>query len=518
MAFEILEDAPTGRFEVITEAEKPTSRAQFKSAIGSIMDPVNNYSGANPIGGAIRGAGSIGSTLIRPFESKSENDQRRVAIDAGLTSAIGSDPESTAYKTTKLGAEIAGTSGIGGALAKGLAFAPKFASSVASGGMLSPGANVATRIAGGAITGGASAGLVNPEDAGMGAAIGSALPAGVKLLGATGRAIGSSLSGGGVSPEVAALAKRAADLGIDVPADRLVNSKPLNALAATLNYVPFSGRAATEARMGEQLNTALSRTFGQDSSNVTQALRKASGDLGSEFDKVLQANSVKLTPAFKTALANAESQAVNELGPDSAGIILKQIANIQTMGANGAIDGQAAYNIKKTLDRIGNRNSPEAFYARDLKKSLMDALNDSLGAKQAAEFANVRKQYGNMLSLENLAQNGADGGVSIGRLANMKNIRNNDLQELADISSQFLKSRENPHGAAQRTMMGLFAAGTGGLAGLPYVAGGALVGRGANSALNSNAVRGLLTDGAPQIPVGGLLSIGQKAAPVFIAQ
>lgn len=501
--------------------------AQDKSRFVFVNDKPESSMALDAAGAVLRGAGSIGATLLTPLDMAARalgvqnsfigRDDRRTAMDQALQSR-GVDTESNTFKGVKLGTEIAGTAGIGGMLAAPLkTVAPSFSAAIESGGLFAQGASMPTRIAGGAITGGATAGLVDPNDVGMGAAVGAAFPVGVKAVGAMGRGIGNAITAGGVTPEVAALAKRAADLGIDVPADRLVNSKPLNALSATLNYVPFSGRAATEAKMGEQLNTALSRTFGQDSSNVTQALRKASSDLGSEFDKVLQANSVKLTPAFKTALADAESQAINELGPDSAGIILKQIANIQTMGANGAIDGQAAYNIKKTLDRIGSRNTPEAYYARDLKKSLMDALNDSLGPKQAAEFATVRKQYGNMLSLEGLAQNGAEGGVSIGRLANMKNIRNNDLQELADISSQFLKTRENPHGAMQRLVLGGLAAGTGGVAGLPYLAGGALAGRGINSILNSNTARGLLIDGAPEIP-SGLLSFGQKTAPLVIGQ
>jgi hypothetical protein len=51
-------------------------------------------------------------------------------------------------------------------------------------------------------------------------------------------------------------------------------------------------------------------------------------------------------------------------------------------------------------------------------------LNRSLGPDEAAAFAKVRQQYGNMLDLEGIAQNGAEGGVSIAKLANMKNINN----------------------------------------------------------------------------------------------
>jgi hypothetical protein len=402
--------------------------------------------------------------------------------------------------TGELGGEIVATLPVGGVLGKlvqtgarglgvGTKAAPLVSALSSSGfraGAANPTINMLTRAAGGAATGGVSAGLVNPDDVGTGAAIGAALPPVLGVAGKAGQLIGKGLRGGEVSPEVANLASRAKDLGIDIPADRLVDSKPLNALASSLNYVPFSGRAATETKMQSQLNKALSRTFGQNSDNVTGALRKAGNDLGQKFDDVLSNNVVNVDNQFLSDLASHEQKALNELGPDQAQIIKKQIDQLLDKGANGQIDGQAAYNIKKTLDRIGNRNSPEAYYARDLKKSLMEALNRSLSPDDSKAFAKTRQEYGNMLALEKLAQNGAEGDISIGRLANLKNIGNKDLQELADIAAQFLKSREGSHGAAQRTVAGAAAAMLGGPATL---AAGIAGGRGANMLLNSQAGR-----------------------------
>jgi hypothetical protein len=523
------------------------------------------------LAGGIRGAGSIGATIMtaaqkvnsattsdasrkvmdgaayepRPSDGPtlsslvtgnapvSQDEQRRQDMDNALRS-LGADTSSPAFKVGKLGTEIAGTAGVGGAIAGTLRAAPVIAAAapnllraVQTGGMTagaggSAVGNALTRVAGGAINGGASAGLVDPSQAGTGALVGGAMPVVSKFASAAGNAIGGAMRGGGVAPEVVALADRAKALGINIPADRLVDSKPLNALAATLNYVPFSGRAGTEAAMADQMNTALSRTFGQNSPNVTQALRKASGDLGAQFDTVLKSNSVKMTPAFQTSLGDASKQATAELGPEQAAIINRQIAEIQGKAAlTGEIDGQTAYNIKKTLDRIGERNSPEAFYARDLKKKLMVALNDSMAPADAASFAKLRQQYGNMLDLENLATNGAEGGVSIGRLANLKNIGNPDVQELADIAAQFLKTRENPHGALQRLVIGGGAAGAaGGMGALPLLPVTAAAGRGANALLNSSSARNyVLGKGAPNalsrlLSNDDLAQLAYRAAPV----
>ncbi|MNJ31934.1 Transglycosylase SLT domain protein [compost metagenome] len=486
----------------------------------------------NLVAGGIRGAGSIGATILAPYDIAKdalngkglslESHRRRLADTEWALKDMGADQNSAAFQAGKLGAEIAGTAGMGGLLANGARLLPgasritPLIESIGSGGFRVGGQTgapaLATRAAGGAITGGASAGLVNPEDAGIGAAVGGAVPGAVSIVGNTTRGIGRAIRGGEVKPAVVELAKKAKDLGIDVPADRIVNSKPMNALAASLEYMPLSGRTATLDRTQSQFNRAITRTFGQDSDNVTMALRQAQDELGSKFDDVLKNNTVKMDQPFTDELATHTQRAANELEQGQASIITKQIDEIMAKVKKGEIDGQAAYNIKKTLDRIGQRNSPEAWYANDLKKSLMGVLNRSLKPEDAAAFAKVRQQYGTMLDLKKMAQNGADGDISIARVANMKNIGNPELQDLADIGAQFLKSRESPHGAMQRIMLGgLGAAGAGSGIVSPLLFGGAVAaGRGANAALNSNAIRGLLM--TPPRQGVGLLSHGAEKA------
>lgn len=443
----------------------------------------------------------------------------------------------------ELAGNIAATLPVGSILGRGVsAVAPslgrvapqaeKLANALRSGGMNLGGAptaslagqvgNMGLRMAGGAATGGVSAALVDPESAGTGALVGAAFPLAAAAIGKGANAAGRALRGGDVAPEVRNLAGRAADLGIDVPADRLVNSRPLNAVASSLNYMPFSGRAATEDAMQSQLNRALSRSFGQDSSNVTQALRSAADDLGQKFDDVLQKTAVKVDDQFLASLAERAQQAGNELGSDGARIIEKQIDEIINQAAKGGgqLDGQLAYNLKRTLDRIGQRSTPEAFYANELKRDLMGALNRSLGPKEAEAFAKVRQQYGNMLSLENLAKNGAEGDISIARLANMRNIRNPELQELADIAAQFLRPREGQHGAAQRIMAGALM-GVG--AGVPAATASVGVGRLANTLLNSNSARNMMLGQQSNSALANALrealpATAARMAPVISAQ
>ena len=158
----------------------------------------------NAVAGTLRGFGSGGATILAPRDMlegfiarkmgapELAPRDRRKGMDAGLE-AMGAETDSIAFQGGKLAGEVAGTAGAGGVVANTLAkvpgvaaAAPNFLNAIRSGGLSAPGANLATRVAGGAVSGGATAGLANPEDVGMGAAFGGALPIATKTAGVAG--------------------------------------------------------------------------------------------------------------------------------------------------------------------------------------------------------------------------------------------------------------------------------------------------------------------------------------------
>lgn len=171
---------------------------------------------ANLAAGALRGAGSIGATVLAPLDMMSDaksgkglslasNRQRRADMDAALQE-LGADPASIAYQAGKLGAEVAGTQGVGQvvaapirALAGTSPVGQALANAVATSGMrtgvagLGRGADLGIRTLGSAVSGGASAGLVDPSTAGTGAAIGAAVPATISTLGGAGKFVNSAI-------------------------------------------------------------------------------------------------------------------------------------------------------------------------------------------------------------------------------------------------------------------------------------------------------------------------------------
>lgn len=196
------------------QSEVPTSTTATGSSnalsriTGNVMSHLSSLRDYQINGGAglIRGAGSIGSTLLMSpkdiGDAISENsqpnlssiingekpisldDQRQKSMDDALSS-LGADTKSLAFGANKLGAEAAGTMGIGGAAAKlmqtmpWLAKYPSFLDAVRTSGISAGSAKgltaAALRAAGGATTGGLATALVSPEDAGKGAVIGGAL-------------------------------------------------------------------------------------------------------------------------------------------------------------------------------------------------------------------------------------------------------------------------------------------------------------------------------------------------------
>lgn len=162
--------------------------------------------GKNALGGLIRGAGSIGATVARPFESAAENDDRRKRIDENMADLVGADPESWMYKGFKLGGEIAGTAGAGGVVANGLRAVPLIAkgaapvlNAISSSGMTAGGLSgakaVGARALGGAVSGGAQAAMVDPGDSGTGAVIGAFTPGALQLAGKFGKSVYAAVAG-----------------------------------------------------------------------------------------------------------------------------------------------------------------------------------------------------------------------------------------------------------------------------------------------------------------------------------
>lgn len=189
---------------------QPNEAATQPDQGGGIGQTIGNIAA-----GAVRGAGSIGATILTPIDAAAraigiENEyigrtDRRAAMDEGLQS-LGADPESLAYQGGKIGAEIAGTAGAGGALgnvAARVGLNPAVGLALKTGGFSTGGhaaatigaraADAALRVGAGAATGATQAAMIDPDQAATGAAIGAAAPYAVKAVGKAGTALKNAI-------------------------------------------------------------------------------------------------------------------------------------------------------------------------------------------------------------------------------------------------------------------------------------------------------------------------------------
>lgn len=253
------------------QAAAPTPTAE-QSSFGQHL--------GNMAAGALRGAGSIGATLMAPIDmigdamdgkglSLDANRQRRKEMDTALQ-YMGAQPDSLLYKAGKLGGEVAGTAGAGGLLANGARAAgmsPALVAALSSGGLRAGGATGAAgmgiRTLGGAATGAASAGLVDPETAGSGAVFGGLLPGGLALSGKV---------GGALADGVNSAAKSLMQSAIKPTIAQLKSGDAATAVDTLLKYGinPTQGGVSKLRDLIDNLNGEISNRIGSSTATISK--------------------------------------------------------------------------------------------------------------------------------------------------------------------------------------------------------------------------------------------------------
>lgn len=368
--------------------EQPKQERSMLSEIGQ--------GAGNAVAGLIRGTGSIGSTILAPYDmakdaldgkglSLESNRERRASIDGGLRE-MGAETDSWMYQGGKLAGEIAGTAGTGGVLANGVrAVAPGatgLTNALATGGFKAgstPGAmNMLTRMAGGSATGAASAGLIDPEYAATGAIVGGALPPVVKGLGAVGGAVGRTISGPQVPDSLRQSVQAARGAGYVIP--------PTQAKPTLANRVleGFSGKITTaqnaSAKNQPVTQALISKELGLPANTPlsVDALKAVRLKAGQAYEAVSSTGTINTTQAYDDALngimANAK-KAAQGFPNAKQNPIIAEIDSLRT----SQLDASSAIAKIKEL-----RDSADAAYRagnKDLGKALKsgsDALEDAI--------------------------------------------------------------------------------------------------------------------------------------------
>lgn len=489
--------------------------------------------------GLIRGAGSIGSTLMAPQDYLSDfiqrkldpnytgnrNDQRRTDITGGLAT-LGADTASPEFSRGKMGGEVVGTLGIapglGGLISKA---APAVGSAVASGGMttgLAPtsmagrAGDMALRTLGGATSGAATAGAVDPESAGTGAAISGALPMVARTAGVLGNAIGRTVRGPEVPQRVADVARMASENGLVIPPSQVHPSLFNRTLEG------FSGKITTaqnaSARNAEQFRAMVNKDFGlPPETNLTpEILSGIRKQASASYEAIKQTGAMAGDDTFRGALNKIKSTyegAASDFPELAKPELTKVIDSLDkpVFKASSAIDAIRILRDKAdTAYRTGEKATGKAF--KEAASAMEDVVERNLermgsnGQEMLKQFRDARTTIAKTYTAEN-ALNPATGNIEASKLASRVQRgkpTSGGMQDIGNFALTFPKAAQSVErmGSLPQTSPLDWALG-GGLSavlGNPLAMASVLARPAARSMVLSSPVQnGLLRGGAPSI-------------------
>jgi hypothetical protein len=345
------------------------------------------------------------------------------------------------------------------------AAAPNLLQAVRTGGMSAGGGGVLTRTAGGAITGGAAAGLVSPEDATTGAAVGAALP----VVGAAVKGVARAVRLNPNNPQLAA--KAINQYGIPLGVADVSNNPVVRATRSVLNDTPIVGSIGQRQHEAVQqgFNRAVGATFGAPAPKLTpEVLDVAKKRMGAEFDRIWDGNALRFDGELAQSLQELRASAAKLPQGESARLTgwLDDVESkmVATQGGGMVMPGDVANRLQSKLRQEVERAS--GFLKDDLRtlrRSIVGAFNRSVSPDDAATLARTMGQYKAFKTVQPLLQ-GAEAGVAgrqVGdvpaallpqavRQSYSANIAGSPLADLTQIGSQYVADRVARTGGSTR--------------------------------------------------------------------
>lgn len=541
-------------------AEAPTTPKTETTFGQDVMQQLGNF-GA----GALRGAGSIGATLLTPVDAAARalgvnnsvigRTDRRQAMDEAL-GGMGAQTNSFGYGAGKLTGELAGTAGAGGVAANGVRMAAPFlgaaastaealATAIGSSGMRTNAVqsilgNLLTRTAGGAISGGLTAGLVNPADTGSGALIGGALPGAMQLAGKAGSTIRNAFVSAPQDAQAIAqkmtTARAASDLGYVIPPADLqpgITSELLSGLSGKIK----TAQVASARNQGVTDSLAKSALgLPSDALLTNDTLQGIRNTAGQAYQGIKGAGIVTTDKAYNDALDKIAS-GYKSAGDSFPGLASNPVSDLVDGLRVGNFDSGGAIDMVKIL----RGQADKAYMGGD--KALGKATKDAAGAiedqigrhlesigdtKGLEAFQAARRDIAKTYSVQK-ALNPSTGNVSAQSLATQLNKGkplSGDLLSIAQFGQAFPKAsqalKETPKSFSPLDFA--VAAGLSGSTMNPLGLAGIIARPGVRSLLLSSPVQsqalrqgGLLGNSGSQL--GGLLNDEfYRAAPLLGSQ
>lgn len=306
------------------------------------------------------------------------------------------------------------------------------------GSMLIPGAALG-RVPG--AVGAAARGLSAPATFG-GAAVGGGLLGALQPLegeesrataagiGALGGMIGQGISRGvgrvlqpsrsAPSPEAAKAIKRLQAAGVPVDLAEEAGSENLRAVRRFLTDNPISAAAMKKGEEARQaaFNRAALKTIGeQGEAAIPEVLSRADQRIGSVMDDIAKNTRVKVPGKLLDTMAQVERDAAMVLSDAEAAPLRQQLNSILSkIGSDEAIPGEAYQNARRLASQLAAKPGVSPL-GRQLREALDEALQASVPKAQVDAIKTARKQYRNLMRIQESIGTTELGDISIPKLA-----------------------------------------------------------------------------------------------------
>jgi hypothetical protein len=265
---------------------------------------------------------------------------------------------------------------------------------------------------------------------------------------------------------VAALAKKATDLGIPLRPDQLSSNRLARMVGEALEQVPLSGSKAKQRQIG--FNRAVGKLIGaEESDHITpDVFDRAVTKSGEKIGEISAQTPIRADADFLKVLDDRKASTARRETADAGRIVGNYIDDIKEAGKDGVIDGTK---FRKINSEIGAqiRRTPDGDLRHalaELQSDLHDALAKNIASpERLAELKEARKQYAIATTIEplvakatttgNISPGGLLGRVTADRAGKRRMARGQggDLGDLAEIGKLFLKEPPTS-GTAERAL------------------------------------------------------------------
>lgn len=257
------------------------------------------------------------------------------------------------------------------------------------------------------------------------------------------------------SPQVARAVSRLEQAGVPVDLAERAGSENLRMVRRFLTDNPLSAGVMKKGQEATQtaFNRAALKLIGEKGdAALPEVLSKADDRIGSVMDNIAERNKIKIDDQMVDELAAIEEFARMTYEPEKLTPFRNQINNIlQKLQTGDVIGGDAYQKIRTAAANLGKENPALIGISRQMRETIDSALERTAGKADADALRTARKQYRNLMKVQDAMGLTETGDISIPALARATSVKrergaalmNRGDADLARLSRSAMTMRES---------------------------------------------------------------------------